>query len=362
MRKGLILAAIVVFILVASMVTLIQDLSKSGSAQSQSITPSTNPTTLPGKSQTSLGFSTTTLSQSSFSTTQSQSLSSTTSSATANILLFNEFGTFTVLGNYQSDSAYSIAEVYTPNASLFVSPFLWNMKYAKGEANLTYVGHVLHVYVNFTDFQKITPSTPVDGYPGIMYGQELWFPFGRTTELSSALPLPMKVDQLPHFDSTLSYSLFVKKGVIDDFSYDIWLTQDPNTTYLTFPDVEIMVWLYHNDTLSSYFVYEGKLEVPIVVNGTTIVDNFSVYVLPHTGSANGWIGVYYLSALQLEGNVTVPLSTFIKDSFAFIDKIFPSVSANQYYLNAIQVGMEFNDINGTVYAGYTLYSWVIETS
>ncbi len=355
MKKGLTIAAIAVLILVVSMVILIQDLSKS--AQIHSTTPSTSPTTLSGKSLTSTS---TTLIQSSFSTT-SQGPSSTTSSATTNILLFNELGTFTVLGKYQSDSAYSMAEVYTPSASLFVSPFLWNMKYAKGEANLTYVGQALHVYVNFTDFEKITPSIPVDGYPGVMYGQELWFPFAGTTELSPLLPLPLKVDQLPSFNSTLDYSLFVKEGEIDDFSYDIWLTQNPNTTYLEYPDVEIMVWLYHNETLSSYFVHEGELQVPIVVNGTTIVDNFSVYVLPHTGSANGWIGVYYVSEEQLEGNVTVPLSQLIVESFAFIGKVFPSLSASQYYLDAIQVGMEFNDSGGSVYAGYTLYSWVIET-
>jgi hypothetical protein len=265
-----------------------------------------------------------------------------------------------VLGKYQSDNAYAMAEVYTPNASLFISPFLWNMKYAKGEANLTYVGHVLHVYVNFTDFEKVTPSIPVDGYPGVMYGEEMWFPFAGSTELSPMLSLPVEVSRLPAFNSTLSYSLFVEKGVIDDFSYDIWLTENPYTTYLEFPDVEVMVWLHHNETLSSYLVYEGEVQVPVVVNGTLVEDNFSVYVLPHTGSANGWIGVYYVSGLQLEGNVTVPLSQLIVESFTFIDKVFPSISASEYYLDAIQVGMEFNDVDGSVFAGYTLYSWVIE--
>lgn len=321
MRSGLTLAAIAMLILAVLMIVIIQDLLNPHSVQ--------------------------------------RPLTST--NTTANILLYNKLGTFTALGKYQSDSAYSMAEVYTPNASLFISPFLWNMKYTKGEANLTYVGQVLYVYVNFTDFKKITPSIPVDGYRGIMYGQELWFPFAGTTELSPALPLPMKVDQLPPFYSTLSYTLFVNKGVIDDFSYDIWLTQNPNTTYVAFPDVEIMIWLYHNETLTHYFVYEGEIQVPIVVNGTVMEDNFSVYVLPHTGSTNGWIGVYYVSEKQLKGNVTVPLSQLIKNSSTFIDKIFPNISASQYYLNAIQVGMEFNDINGSVNAGYTLYSWVIET-
>ncbi|MCY0860788.1 MAG: hypothetical protein OWQ54_10245 [Sulfolobaceae archaeon] len=234
------------------------------------------------------------------------------------------------------------------------------MKSANGEANLTYIGHYLHVCINFTGFTKVTPSIPVDGYPGIMYGQEDWFPFAGSTQVSPLLPLPIIVTKLPQFTSTLSYSLFIKKGVIDDFSYDIWLTQNPNTTYLEFPDVEVMVWLYHNETLSNYFIYEGQVKATLIVNGTPLEDNFSVYVLPHTGSANGWIGVYFLSEIQLQGNVTVPLSDLIVESFSFIQKVFPNITPEGYYLDTIQVGMEFNDVNGSVLAGYTLYNWVIE--
>ncbi|TRM75684.1 hypothetical protein DJ532_09570 [Sulfolobus sp. A20-N-F8] len=333
MKRKIVLGIVAIALVVTLVVTLIQEL---------------------GRTQTTSSIST---------STQSSFEESSTSCSTQNsgkLLLFNELGTFTVLGKYQSDSAYAMAEVYTPNASLFVSPFLWNMKSANGEANLTYIGHVLHVYINFTHFKKVNPSISVDGYPGIMYGQEDWFPFTGSTQVSPLLPLPLMVTKLPQFTSTLSYSLFLKKGVIDDFSYDIWLTQNPNTTYLEFPDVEVMIWLYHNETLSNYFIYEGQVQATLVVNGTPLEDNFSVYVIPHTGSANGWIGVYFLSEIQLEGNVTVPLSELIEGSFSFIQKVFPNITLEGYYLDAIQVGMEFNDVNGSVLAGYTLYNWVIK--
>ncbi|BBG25044.1 hypothetical protein IC006_2379 [Sulfuracidifex tepidarius] len=290
------------------------------------------------------------------------SSSPTPSDSVSEILLYNSGGTFTVLGHHQSDSAYSMAEAYTPDASLMVSPFVWNMKVADGYVNMTYDGPTLNVDINMTHFQKITPSIGVNGYPGVMYGQECWFPFaGRTVE-SPLLELPAPVESLPYTDSCLSYSLWLDKGSIDDFSYDIWMSQDPNTTYLKFPDVEIMIWLYHQEEITSkYFVNEGTFTVPGVVNGTPENMTFSVYVLPHTGSGDGWIGVYYVSQQEMEGKVTVPLTTMVQGSFPFMEKIFKNMNESTYYLDAVQVGMEFNnDSAGTALMGYSLYNWTIQ--
>jgi hypothetical protein len=268
---------------------------------------------------------------------------------------------FSIIGSYKSDSEYAMAEIYSYNCSLFVSPYLWNLKYADGNANLTFRNGVLYVNINFSNFEKISPSIPVDGYPGLMYGHEGWFPFAGTTIENPSLVLPRKVYCLPNITSTLNFSLWVKEGNIDDFSYDIWLSQNPNITYLAYPDIELMIWLYHNETLSSYFIKEGEVKVPIYVNGSEITCTFTVYILPHTGSSNGWIGVYYLSNKNLEGKVSIPLTFFIKDEFQWIDKIFPTVNESSYYLDGIQVGMEFNDYNGIAELGYTLYCWIMST-
>ncbi|MUM65651.1 hypothetical protein D1867_10445 [Acidianus infernus] len=270
-------------------------------------------------------------------------------------------GYFSIIGSYKSDSEYSMGEIYSIDCSFFVSPFLWNLKYADGNANLTFRNGVLYVNVNFSHFEKITPSIPVDGYPGLMYGHEGWFPFAGTTIENPSLVLPKKVYCLPNIISTLNYSVWVQEGTIDDFSYDIWLSQNPNTTYLAFPDIELMIWLYHNETLSSYFIKVGEVQVPICVNGSKITCTFTVYILPHTGSSNGWIGVYYLSNQNLEGKVSIPLTFFIKDEFQWINKIFPTINESSYYLDAIQVGMEFNDYNGIAQLGYTLYCWIMST-
>jgi hypothetical protein len=222
------------------------------------------------------------------------------------------------------------------------------------------MGSTLNVNINLTKFKKITPSIQVDGYPGVMYGQECWFPFaGHTMEY--LLHLPALVTSLPQTESCLDYSLWLHNGSIQDFSYDIWMSQDPNTTYLKFPDVEIMIWLYHQEEItSSYFVKEGQFSVPGFVNGTPENLTFSVYVLPHTGSGDGWIGVYFVGQSQLEGKVKIPLTEFVQGSFPYMEKVFHNLSDEGYYLDAIQVGMEFNnDSVGTATMGYSLYNWTI---
>ncbi len=254
-----------------------------------------------------------------------------------------------------------MSEVYTPDGSLLISPFIWNMKYAEGYLNMTYHGSTLNVDINLTHFKPITPTISVDGYPGVMYGQECWFPFAGKS-VSPILKLPTPVEGLPQTESYLTYRLWVKNGSIHDFSYDIWLTQNPNVTYLEYPDVEIMIWLYHQANITSkYYVYEGEITERAIVNGTEMNLTFSVYVLSHTGSSNGWIGVYYLSHQQLEGEVGVPLTDMIQASFHFIDRVFPNLNESSFYLDAIQAGMEFsNDITGTAVMGYSLYNWTIQ--
>ena len=54
-----------------------------------------------------------------------------------------------------------------------------------------------------------------------------------------------------------------------------------------------------------------------------------------------------------------PLSGLIRNSFNFIDRVYSSISPSNYYLDAIQLGMEFNDNNGTAILGYTLYYWAL---
>jgi len=270
--------------------------------------------------------------------------------------------TFSLLGGWGSSLSYPIAEIYTPYNSLLVSTFLWNIRSAEGFVNMTFSHGYLNVSIKLSHVVKIQKDINVDGYPTLMYGKEGWFPFYASTIDIPRLELPQKLTTLPNFSSTVDFSLYGVNGTIDDFSYDIWLSQNPNVTYLQYPCIEIMIWIYHEENISSrYFVEEGRLTVQATVNGSEENVTFTVYVLPHTGSSNGWIGVYYVSDKNLKGNITLPLSYLIIRSIYFVDKVFPSLSASEYYLDAIQVGMEFNDENGYADLGYALYGWWIHS-
>lgn len=303
------------------------------------------------------------------SSSSSQQTSSTTSVTTisSNSSTLFLFPTYTnhvsILGSYLSQSRYGMAELYGPQASLYASPFLWNINTANGATNMTFTPY-LKVTVNMNQITKITPSIPVNGYPGLMYGQEDWFPFAGKTETSSLLPLPMIISQLPQFYSVLNYSVWCNQGTIQDFSYDIWLVSNVNTTYLEYGDFEVMIWMYWNENISSnsYFVYAGNMTINTLINGTFKELNWMVYILPRTGSSNGWTGVYILSPIKHEeGEIGVPIAYILQNIGPYVEKAGVDIyNPSTYYLNAIQVGMEFNNNQqGTAYLGYNLYSWYL---
>ncbi|WP_202905232.1 GH12 family glycosyl hydrolase domain-containing protein [Vulcanisaeta thermophila] len=172
------------------------------------------------------------------------------------------------------------------------------------------------------------------------------------------------MSQLPNFYSILNFTVYCDEGTIDDFSYDIWLTRNPNTTYLHYGDFEVMIWMYWNENLSSnpYFIYTGTMEIPTLINGTMEKLDWYVYVLPRTGSASGWTGVYILAPYKLEGEVGVPITYILMNMGPYLERAGVNIyNPSTYYLDAIQVGMEFNNNNqGTAILGYTLYNWTIE--
>ncbi|MEM4944205.1 MAG: cellulase [Saccharolobus sp.] len=267
---------------------------------------------------------------------------------------------FSLIGSYLSDSLYAMADIYGNNVSLVASPFLWNIKESNGQVVMNFSDY-LFVDVNMTSIKKINPSITVDGYPGLMYGREFWFPFETQTE-TYELNLPQIVKDLPSFYSVLNYSVFQNKGTIDDFSYDIWLSKNPNITTLQYGDFEVMIWLYWHENLSAnkYFIYVGNMTIPVLINGSEVPLNFSVYILPRTGSANGWTGVYFLSPKNLQGSIGVPIGYILNNMGTYLVKAKVNIyNTSTYYLDAIQVGMEFNDNNGTANLGYSLYSWYL---
>ncbi len=265
-----------------------------------------------------------------------------------------------------NQSYYAMAEVKGNGLSLMMSPFMWNLAGANGSVNMVFKDERLEVSINLSDVTDIS-SIQVTGYPGLMYGKELWFPFGTATEQLKALTLPSKVTDLPNFYSVLNYSTYVNVGSIGDFSYDIWLTNNPNITSLGQQDIEVMIWMYsQSPELSQPFLNVGTVSAPTIINGTRVTAQYQVYVLPHTGSATGWAGVYFVLKYpsvggMARGEVGVPIKTLLEDISSLLPKAgLTFYSPNTYYLNAIQVGMEtYYSATNSLIAGYTLYSWKV---
>ncbi|BFH74821.1 hypothetical protein SJAV_27650 [Sulfurisphaera javensis] len=56
---------------------------------------------------------------------------------------------FSIIGSYLSDSEYPMVELQGDKTSLYAFPFLWNIKYALGNVNLSFNPY-LHVVVNLS--------------------------------------------------------------------------------------------------------------------------------------------------------------------------------------------------------------------
>ncbi|BCU67789.1 hypothetical protein HS7_12260 [Sulfolobales archaeon HS-7] len=258
---------------------------------------------------------------------------------------------------------YPLTFIRGNEASLIASPFMWNVEEANGYSLVTYNRTGFYVLVNLTNVKKTAPGTPVLGYPGLMYGAEEWFPFENRTYEVSWLPLPEILGQTPNFTSTVKYALFLYRGSITDFSYDIWLTPQPgtNVSSITKGDLEVMFWMYYTENLSRapYYQYAGSITLTDYINGTKTPISWNVWVLNVSGG--GWTLVVFTPKIPLySGEFEIPVGIALKQLSVILEsKAGWKDSILHYYLDAIQVGMEINNQNGVAVGGYHLYSWEI---
>lgn len=274
-------------------------------------------------------------------------------------------GNFTVIGSYLQQSRYGMTEIQGLDSSLMVSPFLWNVKSARGYTTLYYDGDSLNVTVSMNSVHKISPQIPVLGYPGVMYGQEPWFPFNTTTREYPQFTLPQRLGNLSLNWSVLDYRVFngSGQGTVQDFSYDIWITPREGVTSLTQGDIEVMVWFYSSQNLSGapYFTQGPTLDIPTLINSSVQEVPYKVYILNYSGG--GWTLVVFQSEEQLkQGQVGVPLGRILSQEVPEVLGSYAGWKGNLqgYYLDAIQVGEEFNTVQGgSVDVGYDLYSWYV---
>ncbi len=279
---------------------------------------------------------------------------------------------FSLLGSYLQQSRYSMAEIYLENVTLIASPFLWNLKSGGGLTNISFDYGGVAVNETLTQVSLIDPEIHVIGYPGLMYGQEYWFPFASRTITSNPLKLPIKLSRLRDVWITINYSLWRHLGTIDDFSYDIWLVRNPNATYLGPGDAEVMLWMFANESLQNqqYWLKVGNLSIPtlIISNGNMMRSNmtYAVFILPHTGGTNGWSLIIFIPEFNeshglWRGTYSINLNSLLNAAVNELSR--RGLIGDMLYLNAIQVRLEsYPDKLMSVSVGYNIYSWYIASS
>jgi len=202
---------------------------------------------------------------------------------------------YAVLNNY---NAYFMK--LPQGATAMISPMLWNL--VGGSGNVTMVlsdGH-LAVYVNITGVVRAISFTPVVGFPDIMYGDYSWGPFYTMTSTYSFLRLPMPTGQVPSLWSIVNYSLSLREGSYNDFSYDIWLVRHPGATSLGPSDVELMLWMYANQSLAGlpYWVTWHSVTMPTIIDGQLENLSYQVFILPRNGGPSGWMLIILIPELN----------------------------------------------------------------
>ncbi|MDT7867772.1 MAG: hypothetical protein RQ853_05100 [Acidianus sp.] len=271
---------------------------------------------------------------------------------------------YAVLNNY---NAYFMK--LPQGATAMISPMLWNL--VGGNGNVTMVlseGH-LAVYVNITGVVRAISFTPVVGFPDIMYGDYSWGPFYTMTSTYSFLRLPMPTGQVPSLWSIVNYSLSLREGSYNDFSYDIWLVRHPGATSLGPSDVELMLWMYANQSLAGlpYWVTWHSVTMPTIIDGQLENLSYQVFILPRNGGPSGWMLIILIPELNYSegayhgltrGVFGVNLRDLISTAVNIVGEFNGTQWESGLYLSVIQLGAEVDASgNGTMLMNFTVYSW-----
>lgn len=245
-----------------------------------------------------------------------------------------------------------------------VIPDLWNVPSGSDVTVFSDVNSTggLFVAVTFHDLALVTPADVVAGYPDVSYGQN---PFGgASTDVPSALALPLQVSDIVASDTWLSasYSIFNPQNVPLVFAYDMFLTADPATPSSTGPaslggGLELMIWTDAQDGLSPSSGMPGPLatlSLPTWIDDQLTSANWNVSVGP--GGAGTEDVTFALANPIASGSVWLDLSTILTDlgsaTIADADGIDAS-ALSSLYLDDIQLGTEF----GPGASGSAGFSW-----
>ena len=197
--------------------------------------------------------------------------------------------------------------------------------------------------------------TWVRGYPDISYGISQCHA-GTSPLQSPRLPLPIRVDSIPHLIGVTAYSADTA-GVTYDIAYDLWLHQTgTKRPCMSDGSLEIMVWTdYDEQALLPPSLQVGTASIPFAVDRVSHrgAHVWTIYAsnIYRSGRTAPWGGTLWFipSRANIVGNgqVSVDLSAvlsaaglLLRDSYGW-----PSLRTH-YWLDTAPFGVEFGPADG----------------
>ncbi len=220
-------------------------------------------------------------------------------------------------------------------------PDLWNLEKAQG-STLMNIGENGQLTVNSSFKNVISEVYTILGYPEIGYGYNLEDEmFGNAQ--SSSLIFPMNYHKFSNLnfssDSNYTFEKLQPSNIPIDFSYDLWLEQNPTpSNQPTNNDLEVMIWMYSQDNhpIGNQI---GQYNITISINGHKMLSTWNVFA----GRANPWETVSFVLNTKYSSsssNITLNLSKFInkagEDSH---------LNLSTYTMMGIEIGNEFGNEN-----------------
>lgn len=138
-------------------------------------------------------------------------------------------------------------------------------------------------YGNFTN---VVPSSAVWSYPeAVVDGYKPWDGYPIYNIYRSNLTLPSKVINLLEPGGggyswiKVTYSVaYAPSTFPEDFAFDIWMLYNPHEVgTITKPDLELMIWLFFNNTNITW-AEVGTTKIPIIVDGVYRNVTFAVLI------------------------------------------------------------------------------------
>jgi len=270
-----------------------------------------------------------------------------------------------------------VAKMVTTSSGLAyrIENNLWGIKSYNGISYLAFnplTGTVCY-YGNFTN---VVPSAAVWAYPeAVVDGYKPWDGYPVYNIYRSNLTLPSRVIDLlkpgggGYSWIRVTYSVAYSPVTFPvDFAFDIWMLYNPHEVgAITKPDLELMIWLFFNNTNITW-AEVGTTEIPIIVDGVYRNVTFAVLVscnfpwtyvavipqdIGNTTEAGGW------RSATVEFQLAPFLNTILQ--FVPLKECATGLSSipvkNVTYLENltmvdIELGMEFGDRLSSGAAGY----------